>query len=237
MAGTSYASAAAASSTPTPTTSATRPLPITTTAGNTTGNTPINPLVQLATPPAKSMTLAATLHLLSSPLLAFNHHGNNHSNHNGLITTATTATSKRREFVYLMTKSYLQNWLAWAAHQTVPTEETERLEQAIRMALDAYKFSLLSSKVGYENPGPINATDLSESREHPRRLRTDVVVQHPSQLVHVDDKIKTIPAPPGASSTSPSSSMTCCAVPESFYEVGFVVQPNSKNVVTRRFVS
>jgi hypothetical protein len=158
------------------------------------------------------MTLTATLHLLSSPLLSLNQ---------------KTGASKRNGFVYLMTTSYLKNWLAWAAHQTVAPDETERLEQAIRMAANAYGFQKLAtaaslSAIEYENPGPIDATDLSESMDHPRRLRPDVVVQHPAP--HVDNNVNTVGISPKTAASS-ASSYAVCAVPENFYEVCFPLCP------------
>ena len=102
---------------------------------------------ELSEPPPESFSLAATLQLLDPYETA----SENDSN--------TSA-------VYLMTPSYLQNWLYWAFHQNVKKGESNRLVEALKLAAKRYGLTPPQEAdpqdlEDYADPGPIDATFLS----------------------------------------------------------------------------
>lgn len=101
-------------------------------------------VIELSTPTPQSLTLVAALQLLDP-----------------FDTTAD---------VFLMTRSYLQNWLIWAYHQQISKSETARVDAALRLAAD--RFGLVAPQDQnnyhvegdpYADPGPIDASFLSLS--------------------------------------------------------------------------
>lgn len=193
-------------------------------------------LRQLTEPPPTSMVLAASLQLLTGPLVPpFR--------------------------VYLMTQQYLQNWLNWAFHQPcspistnpnydnngrTPLSEQQRLAEVIRLAAVRHNLACPTHDTQYTDPGPMNANDLS-LQGHPLLLRPDAaVLVQPAPLpdankvnggngINADGsdlmtpaalrRARSLPnargylhaAQSGANGEEPSE-FRCCAVPESFYE-------------------
>jgi hypothetical protein len=108
---------------------------------------------ELSEPPAESFSLAATLQLLD-PFETTNTSTDDDTNNNN-----TSA-------VYLMTPSYLQNWLFWAFHQNVKKGESNRLVEALKLAAKRYGLTPPQDASpqdleDYADPGPIDATFLS----------------------------------------------------------------------------
>lgn len=101
---------------------------------------------ELSDPPPESLSLAATLQLLD-PLEA-------------------SSDDESYNMVYLMTPSYLQNWLFWAFHQNVKKGESNRLVEALKLAAQRYGLTPPQDATpqqleDYADPGPIDATFLS----------------------------------------------------------------------------
>jgi hypothetical protein len=109
---------------------------------------------ELAQPPPESFTLVATLQLLDP------------------LDTKTT--------VFLMTRSYLQNWLIWAYHQQVSKNETSRVVAALNLAAERYGLTspqeALQHHLDYADPGPIDSGFLS-MEGHDLLLSPNVVVK------------------------------------------------------------
>lgn len=109
---------------------------------------------ELSTPPAQSFTLVATLQLLDP--------------------------FDTRSDVFLMTRSYLQNWLIWAYHQQVAKNETSRVDAALRLAAERYGLrppqTVVSDEFAYADPGPIDVCFLS-IEGHDLLLKPNVVVK------------------------------------------------------------
>jgi ubiquitin carboxyl-terminal hydrolase 8 len=109
---------------------------------------------ELSSPPPESFTLVATLQLLD-PL--------------------DTKTS-----VFLMTRSYLQNWLIWAYHQQVSKSETSRVDAALKLAAERYGLTApqeaLQHQLDYADPGPMDAGFLS-LEGHDLLLSPNVIVK------------------------------------------------------------
>jgi hypothetical protein len=175
---------------------------------------------ELSHPHPQSMTLMATLQLLE-PL--------------------------ETQDVFLMTRSYLQNWLIWASHQKVQKTETARVEAAVWLAADRMGFTVppqqTSIKRNYSEPGPINASKLS-IEGHPMLLRPNVKIvkdgiDHHHSNVDTEfpaliRRVKSLPdaeSPENKIKSDDSDSLEqdsldvegnpllCCAVPQTFYEV------------------
>mmetsp|Transcript_8792 Transcript_8792/g.21463 ORF Transcript_8792/g.21463 Transcript_8792/m.21463 type:complete len:1215 (+) Transcript_8792:406-4050(+) len=109
---------------------------------------------ELSEPPPESFSLAATLQLLD-PYETTSAASDDHAKNN-------TKTST----VYLMTPSYLQNWLYWAFHQNVKKGESNRLVEALKLAAKRYGLTPpqeanAQDLEDYADPGPIDATFLS----------------------------------------------------------------------------
>ena len=103
---------------------------------------------ELSEPPPESFSLAATLQLLDP------------------YETTTTTMNDDKNMVYLMTPSYLQNWLFWAFHQNVKKGESNRLVEALKLAAKRYGLTPPQEAdpqdlEDYADPGPIDATFLS----------------------------------------------------------------------------
>ena len=105
---------------------------------------------ELSHPVPTSMTLTATLYLLA-PL-------------------------EEASDVYLMTRSYMQNWLIWAYNQNVPKLETQRVQTAIRLAALRMGLQPPTSTLEYKDPGPVDNSSLS-LQGFPLLLNPAVVVQ------------------------------------------------------------
>ena len=162
-------------------------------------------LEELSKPEPQSMTLIATLQLLA-PL--------------------GTKTD-----VFLLSRSYLQNWLIWAYHQKVAKTESSRVEAAVRMASECMDLPLPHAEMAYDDPGPIDSSILS-IEGHPLLLRPNVEVNDPSinqrrdvpyairQVKSLPDKDQDLvdPAERDVSSSDQENTVRCCAVPQSFYE-------------------
>lgn len=115
---------------------------------------------ELSTPHPESLTLQATLQLLDP--------------------------FDTKSDVFLMTRSYLQNWLIWAYHQQVSKSETARVDAALRLAADRYGLVPPQDQHNYHvegdpyaDPGPIDAAflSLSEGHCHELLLSPNVVVK------------------------------------------------------------
>jgi hypothetical protein len=127
---------------------------------------------ELSTPPPESFSLAATLQLLDP-------YETTTTAPNG-DTTTNGNTSK----VYLMTPSYLQNWLFWAFHQNVKKGESNRLVEALKLVAKRYGLTPPQDASpqdleDYADPGPIDATFLSlnEGNGNDLLLSPNVVVK------------------------------------------------------------
>jgi hypothetical protein len=160
-------------------------------------------LEELSQPTPQSMTLIATLQVL---------------------TPLDTKTD-----VFLLPRSYLQNWLVWAYHQKVAKTEASRVEAAVRLAAERMDLSLPHENMDHTDPGPIDSSLLS-IEGHPLLLRPNVQVNDgsrqrdsPYSIRHVKslpDKEKEQDDPAEVDNPDiKDDKIRCCAVPESFYEV------------------
>jgi hypothetical protein len=168
-------------------------------------------LEELSRPPPTSMTLTATLQLLA-PL--------------------DTKTD-----IFLMTRSYVQNWLIWAYHQKIQKGEAGRVEAAVRLAADKLGLTPPSLDMEHTDPGPVDSSILS-LEGHPLLLRPNVVVvdgtvEATSAAWEAADsplrRVKSLPVelkretkeddPNTYSFDENDGHPKCCAVPEQFYEV------------------
>ena len=132
---------------------------------------------ELSEPSPESFSLAATLQLLD-PFETSTRTTSN-SNHHDDDTDdeddddeeeggMRRARSNNNDMVYLMTPSYLQNWLYWAFHQNVKKGESNRLVEALKLAAKRYGLTPPQDATAqqledYVDPGPIDATFLSLS--------------------------------------------------------------------------
>ena len=168
---------------------------------------------ELSTPQPVSMTLNAALQLLE-PI------------------------SVQRD-VFLMTRSYLQNWLVWAYHQKVSKVEAARVEAAVRLAANHLGLTPPSTEMDYSDPGPIDASMLA-MEGHPLLLRPNVeVVYGKATKDEAEDRIpeelrrvKSLPVntskddnderdPAVDDLDAKDDRILCCAVTDKFYEVSF----------------
>mmetsp|Transcript_13758 Transcript_13758/g.33317 ORF Transcript_13758/g.33317 Transcript_13758/m.33317 type:complete len:1098 (+) Transcript_13758:142-3435(+) len=171
---------------------------------------------ELSHPTPTSMTLTAALYLLA-PL-------------------------KESSDVYLMTRSYMQNWLIWAYNQNVPKMENQRVQTALRLA--ATRLGLHPPEVGfkYNDPGPVDNSSLSLEGS-PLLLNPCVIVQDlisdnaisgpKSPNNNLGPRARSLPVSPGSVNgsdeveTQPTDEdldrdgdqILCCAVPAKFYEL------------------
>jgi len=123
---------------------------------------------ELSEPPPESFSLAATLQLLD-PFET---------------TTNEEYDDYNSNMAYLMTPSYLQNWLFWAFHQNVKKGESNRLVEALKLAAKRYGLTPPQDATqqqleDYADPGPIDATflSLSEGDGNDLLLRPNVAVK------------------------------------------------------------
>jgi hypothetical protein len=170
---------------------------------------------ELSTPAPTSMTLTAALQLLE-PL------------------------DINRD-VFLMTRSYLHNWLIWAYHQKVSKLEASRVQAAVRLAATRLGLTPPRMDMEYTDPGPIDCTLLS-LEGHPLLLRPNVeVVDIDSERKKQQEgwmkipeslrRVKSLPtAPPNNEAEEATTPMDedldekdghvlCSAAPARFYEV------------------
>lgn len=135
--------------------------------------------------------------------------------------------------VFLMTRSYMQNWLIWAFHQKVNKTETARVEEAAKLA--ARRMGLVVPRVGmaYHDPGPIDASILA-MEGHPLLLKPNISVKdglaESMSVPSVLRRVKSLPdesekkseigdSPQYDSLDVEGDQVLCCAVPCQFYEV------------------
>jgi hypothetical protein len=178
-------------------------------APNNTSASPINlkktsmesQIAELSQPAPQSMTLIATLQLLV-PL-------------------------DTKSDVFLLTRSYLQNWLVWAYHQKVSKTEASRVEAAVRLAAERMGLAIPHLNMNHTNPGPIDSSLLS-MEGHPLLLRPNVEINDPSRQRNIPYSIPHVKSLPDKEPhwCGPSENLDikddkflCCAVPVSFYEV------------------
>jgi hypothetical protein len=165
---------------------------------------------ELSDPPPESLTLTAALQLLE-PL-------------------------NTNVEVYLMSRSYIQNWIIWAYHQKVGKVESPRVEAALRLAADRLGLAEPALDMEYTDPGPIDSSLLS-MEGHPLLLRPNVEVVDGLSLDEGNSfvpesfrRVKSLPTEYKKESKEeiPEEEETlderdgkilCCAVSERFYEV------------------
>jgi hypothetical protein len=169
----------------------------------------LSQIEELSSPPPRSLTLTAVLQLLE-PL------------------------DETQPDVFLMTRSYVHNWLIWAYHEKVNKTESARVEEAIRLAAERLGLKAPSMNMKYDNPGPIDATILS-MEGHQLLLRPNVSVKDgvSESEIHVPASLRRVTSlpeevdkqdPVGYSAEYESldferNQILCCAVPNQFYEV------------------
>lgn len=164
---------------------------------------------EFSDPPPQSFSLVATINLLE-PL------------------------EETQPDVFLMTRSYVQNWLVWAFHQKVNKTETVRVEEATKLA--ARRLGLTTPRIGmaYQDPGPIDASMLAAEGD-PLLLRPNVTVKDGLAESHLSvpsalRRVKSLPdesekkseigdSPQYDSLDFDKDHFLCCAVPCQFYEV------------------
>lgn len=177
--------------------------------GSSAKSSIISQIQELSQPPPESLTLTAVLQLLE-PL------------------------EETQPDVFLMTRSYVQNWLIWAYHQKVNKTESARVEEGIRLATERLGLATPRINMKYENPGPINSSILS-MEGHQLLLRPNVTVRDglgesqlpvPASLRRVkslpEEVVKETPegdSPEYDSLDFEGNQIVCCAVPNQFYEV------------------
>lgn len=169
----------------------------------------LSQIEELSTPPPQSLTLTAVLRLLE-PL------------------------EETQPDVFLMTRSYMQNWLIWAFHQKVATTESARVEEGIRLAAERLLLTTPHTNMPYENPGPIDASILS-LEGHPLLLRPNVTVKDSisDSQIRVPSILRRVKSLPEEAEKKTEigkngeftsldfdgDQILCCAVPQQFYEV------------------
>eukprot|EP00934_Nitzschia_sp_Nitz4_P002136 Nitzschia sp. Nitz4//scaffold46_size129759//49937//53329//NITZ4_003499-RA/size129759-snap-gene-0.24-mRNA-1//-1//CDS//3329552589//2136//frame0 len=136
--------------------------------------------------------------------------------------------------VFLMTRSYLQNWLIWAFHERVLKTEKNRLTEGLRLAASRHGLTPPQPNMYHTDPGPIDASILSVEG-HPLLLRPNVIVKDefsdakrrvPEALQRVksypdESERKLEPIQDAADMDSldmDGEHWLCCAVPLQFYE-------------------
>lgn len=136
--------------------------------------------------------------------------------------------------VFLMTRSYLQNWLVWAFHQKIPATESTRAEAGLRLAAERMGLTPPYHGMQHDNPGPINSSILS-MEGHPLLLRPNVTVSDSLsdpelRVPSILRRVKSLPeevekkdddgdSPEFDSLDFQGNQILCCAVPQQFYEV------------------
>ena len=122
--------------------------------------------------------------------------------------------------VYLMSKPCLQNWLRWAYHQPVAPGEMDRVKQALKLAANAHQLDI--TVVEYTDPSPVDNGDLSVPG-YPLLLRPEIdEVQAPENMQPLLQKAKSFKGDTkghGHPAEAENGKISCCVVPERFYEV------------------
>lgn len=158
-------------------------------------------LRRLLMPAPTSVTLIASLQLLTSPLVP---------PHN----------------VFLMTSKYLQNWLVWAYNQNVSKDEASRVKEAVRLGAIRHKLTPPRFDMNFTDPGPIDSTALS-IQGHPLLLHPNVEVivsspptKSPATGASYIRRAQSLNHDSGGTQHGENSceQIQCCAVPEKFYE-------------------
>jgi hypothetical protein len=163
---------------------------------------------ELSQPQPQTITLIATLQLLA-PL-------------------------EPRTDVFLMRRSYMQNWLVWAYHQKVIKTEASRVEAAVRLAAERLGLKAPYTDMEHTDPGPIDASIFS-IEGHALLLKPEVVVVDDSTKKQTDleipdiiRRVKSLPMTEISNEDQPleedsmdikDKQLLCCAVPAPFYEV------------------
>eukprot|EP00980_Cylindrotheca_fusiformis_P028571 scaffold22612_cov138-Cylindrotheca_fusiformis.AAC.5 len=156
---------------------------------------------ELSEPPPQSLTLTAALHLL--------------------------APMEENSDVYLMTRSYMQNWLIWAYHEKVPKGETQRVQTALKLAAERLGLQAPNFQLPFNDPGPVNNSSLSEEG-FPLLLNSNVILRDGSS-----SKSDLIPRAHSLPLDNPANdselldsnldmdgdNIVCCAVPAKFYAI------------------
>lgn len=182
-----------------------------------------NQIRELSKPQPRAFTLTAALYLLE-PL-------------------------ESEQDVFLMSRSYLQNWLVWAYHQKVAKTESARVEEAIRLAAERMGLTTPRLNMKYNNPGPVDVGVLAVE-DNRLLLRPHVVVAVQNEQAQALDvpaslrRVKSLPEdvdkhtgeedPANSEDASNGGSgylyesmdfkgdqIRCCAVPYLFHEVCF----------------
>jgi hypothetical protein len=120
--------------------------------------------------------------------------------------------------VYLMSCAYLQNWLRWAYRQPVTPGEMDRVKQALQIAADIYQLDLIADE--YTDPGPVDNRDLSMPG-YPLLLRPQVQVPVSIGTRQRTNSVSGTTNGHGnpAEGEAENVKISCCVVPERFYEV------------------
>lgn len=180
----------------------------------TTKPTFLHQVRELSQPPPQSLTLTAVLELLE-PL------------------------EEKQPDVFLMTRSYVQNWLNWAYHQKVAKTESSRVEEGLRLAAGRLGLMTPYLNIEYKDPGPIDASILS-MEGHPLLLRPNVTVKDgiSNPLFRTQNNLRRVKSCPDESEKKAEygdipdqdcldyeeNKLVCCAVPQKFYEVSITLQ-------------
>jgi hypothetical protein len=164
-------------------------------------------VMELSRPQPQTITLIATLQLLDS--------------------------LETRTDVFLMRRSYMQNWLVWAYHQKVIKTEASRVEAAVRLAAERLGLKAPYTDMEHTDPGPIDASIFS-IEGHPLLLKPEVVVEDSTKrqkdlgIPDIIRRVKSLPMTENSNEDQPleedsidnkGKQLLCCAVPAPFYEV------------------
>ena len=107
--------------------------------------------------------------------------------------------------VYLMPREYLQNWLSWALLQPTSPNEEHRVKKALQLAAKSQGVTFAST---IHEPGPVDASILSVEGNS-LVLKSNIVIGSPNVVNNLKN--------------GGTSNIYCCAVPERFYEVCYLV--------------
>jgi len=168
--------------------------------------------------------------------------GDDSTTRDGLSHSPSEFKSFKHSCVYLVPRSWLHNWVKWAAQQSVPAMETNQLKMALKRACEVHDLPVPPSCGGdenamrsltlvgrsrsgqflpkegpicswrFSNPGPLDASYLSVFG-YPLLLRPHVVVGRGDGIDEFFDEMG------HCYRESYDSKMGCCAVPMRFYEL------------------
>lgn len=177
-------------------------------------------------PPPRSFVLSAALLLIDTSVSCKNGDDvgeNQESTTNGSSDADNSNDGKKErnertepeEFVYLVPRPYLANWIGWANQQSIPAVEKSRLHLALEMAAEIHGVPFLDGDEVH-NPGPVDCSLLSRPG-FPLLLRPDIVhgkgddedeLLWPSRSsIRRSGTGSYVSSPSGASSPTPSSPM------------------------------